>query len=183
MTPRLAVAATRCLRGAIVSLCLLGLACAQPSRPSASGATAGIDSLNARIVRAYRSHDPQAYAALFTDTAVFEWPAFNTVRGPAALAAMARSNWAPLKDMDLRLTVATRRLAPDHATEFGAFEQSWRDSRGVRMTEFGRYVVFLLRQEDGSWRMDRFFGFEDSTRARPTRPVNPRPGQRGPQGV
>jgi hypothetical protein len=85
--------------------------------------------------------------------------------------------------MDLRLTVATRRLAPEHATEFGAFEQSWRDSRGVRMTEFGRYVVFLLRQEDGSWRMDRFFGFEDSTRARPTRPVNPRPGQRGPQGV
>jgi hypothetical protein len=96
---------------------------------------------------------------------------------------MARSNWASLKDMDLRLTVATRRLAPEQATEFGAFEQSWRDSRGVRLTEFGRYVVFLLRQEDGSWRMDRFFGFEDSTRARPTRPVNPRPGQRGPQGV
>src|SRR5712664_4794943 len=156
-----------------VVVVLLGsacLACAQPSRPSAGEATAGIDSLNTRIVRAYRSHDPQAYAALYTDTAVFEWPAFNTVRGPAALAAMARSNWVSLKDMDLRFTVATRRLAPDHATEFGAFEQSWRDSRGVRMAEFGRYVAVLLRQADGSWRMDRFFGFEDSTRARPTRP-------------
>ena len=105
-----------------------------------------------------------AYAALYTDTAVFEWPAFNTVRGPTKLAAMARDNWASLRDMDLRLSVSSRRVAADHATEFGAFEQSWRDSSGTRMTEFGRYVSFLLRQADGSWRMDRFFGFEDSTR-------------------
>ena len=150
---------------AVVFLCLVGLTCWPSVRSSAGEATAGIDSLNAAIVRAYRSHDPQAYAALYTDTAVFEWPAFNTVRGPAQLAAMARSNWASLKDMDLRLTVSARRVAPDHATEFGGFEQSWRDSSGMRRTEFGRYVAFLLRQADGSWRMDRFFGFEDSTRA------------------
>ena len=154
----------------ILSFCLSGLACRQPARPSAGDATAGIDALNARVVQAYRRHDPQAYAALYTDTAVFEWPAFNSVRGPTALAAMARENWASLRDMDLRLTVATRRVTQDHATEFGAFEQSWRDASGVRMTEFGRYVAFLLRQQDGSWRMDRFFGFEDSTRPRSPRP-------------
>ncbi len=151
-------------RVAVVFLCIAGFACRPSVESSAGDATAGIDSLNARLVRAYRSHDPQAYAALYTDTAVFEWPAFNTVRGPAQLAAMARSNWASLKDMDLRLTVSARRVAPDHATEFGAFEQSWRDSSGVRMTEYGRYVSLLLRQADGSWRVDRFFGFEDSTR-------------------
>ena len=134
------------IRVAILPLCVACLACGQPSRPSAGEANGGIDSLNQRIVQAYRRHDPVAYAALYTDTAVFEWPAFNTVRGPTELAAMARSNWASLKDMDLRLAVSTRRVAPDHATEFG------------------RYVAFLLRQEDGSWRMDRFFGFEDSTR-------------------
>jgi ketosteroid isomerase-like protein len=158
------------IRAAVLSLGVACLACPQPSRPSAGQATAGIDSLNAALVRAYRSHDPLAYAALYTDTAVFEWPAFNTVRGPTALAAMARANWASLRDMDLRLTVATRRVAPDHATEFGAFEQSWRDSSGARMTEFGRYVSFLVRQENGSWRLDRFFGFEDSTRRSFTRP-------------
>jgi len=152
------------IRVAVVSLVVACLACWQPSRPSSVAANGGIDSLNAALVRAYRSHDPVAYAALYTDTAVFEWPAFNTVRGPTELAAMARANWAALRDMDLRLTVSTRRVAPDHATEFGAFQQSWRDSSGVRMTEFGRYVSFLLRQADGSWRMDRFFGFEDSTR-------------------
>ena len=95
---------------------------------------------------------------------MFEWPAFNTVRGRAQLAAMARANWASLNDMDLKLTVAARRVAADHATEFGAFEQSWRDSAGTRMTEYGRYASYLVRQGDGSWRMDRFFGFADSTR-------------------
>ena len=149
----------------ILSFCLSGLACRQPALPAAGDATAGIDALNARVVLAYRRHDPQAYAALYTDTAVFEWPAFNTVRGPADLAAMARSNWASLNDMDLRLIVSRRRVAPDHATEFGAFEQSWRDLKGGRMTEFGRYVTFLVRKQDGSWLIDRFFGFEDSTRA------------------
>jgi ketosteroid isomerase-like protein len=155
---------------AIASLCIMGLACSQPSRPSAGEQAAGIDSLNARLVQAYRSHDPQAYAALYTDTAVFEWPAFNTVRGRAGLAAMARSNWAALNDMDLRLTVAARRVAADHATEFGAFEQSWRDSSGGRIAEFGRYVAFLVRQKDGSWLMDRFLGFADSTRPPSNRP-------------
>jgi ketosteroid isomerase-like protein len=82
---------------------------------------------------------------------------------------MARGNWASLRDMDLRLDVSNRRVAPDHATEFGAFQQSWRDSSGVRMTEFGRYVAVLVRQKDGSWRMDRFFGFEDSVRSAPKR--------------
>ena len=150
-------------RMAILTLGAIGLGCSH-LRPAGAAAKAGIDSLNARLVGAYRNYDAPGYAALFTDSAVFEWPAFNTVRGPAQLAAMARSNWASLKNMDLRLTVSTRRVAPGHATEFGAFEQSWRDSSGVRRTEFGRYVAFLLRQADGSWRMDRFFGFEDSTR-------------------
>ena len=78
---------------------------------------------------------------------------------------MARSNWASLSDMDLQLIVATRRVAPDHATEFGAFQQSWSDSSGGRTTEFGRYVAVLVRQDAGGWRMDRFFGFADSTRS------------------
>jgi ketosteroid isomerase-like protein len=123
----------------------------------------------ARLVQAYRTHDPRAYAALYTDSAVFEWPAFNTVRGPAKLGAMAEGNWAGLRDMDLRLTVANRRVANDHATEFGAFEQSWRDTSGSRMTEYGRYVTVMVRMKDGSWRMDRFLGFEDSTRSAPAR--------------
>jgi ketosteroid isomerase-like protein len=120
--------------------------------------------LNVRVSQAYRDRNPRNYAALYTDTAVFEWPAFNTVRGRAGLEAMARSSWTSLNDMDLQLTVSSRRIAPDHATEFGAFRQSWRDSAGVSMAEFGRYVTVLARQPDNTWRIDRFFGFADSTR-------------------
>jgi len=150
---------------AILTLCVASLACGSATPPSASQANAGIDSLNARIANAYRTHDPLAYAALFTDSAVFEWPAFNTVRGPAGMEAMARGNWASLKDMDLKLTVTNRRIAADHATEFGAFEQSYADSSGNRSTEFGRYVAVLVPGQEGVWRMDRFFGFSDSTRS------------------
>jgi ketosteroid isomerase-like protein len=155
---------------AVIPLFVLGAACSQAPRQSASEDSAGIDSLNARLVQAYRDRDPRTYAALYTDSAVFEWPAFNTVRGRAGLEAMARSNWASLNDMDLQLTVTSRWVASDHATEFGAFQQSWRDPKGVRMTEFGRYVVVLARQGDASWRIDRFFGFADSTRPLPARP-------------
>jgi ketosteroid isomerase-like protein len=154
------------IRVAIIPLFILGAACSESPRASTGEASSGIDSLNVRLVQAYRNHDPLAYGTLYTDTAVFEWPAFNTVRGRAGLEAMARSNWASLKDMDLELTVSSRRVALDHATEFGSFQQSWSDSTGGRMTEFGRYVAFLTRQPDSSWLIDRFFGFEDSTRSR-----------------
>jgi ketosteroid isomerase-like protein len=151
------------IAAAVIPLVLVA-GCSPPPQRSATESNAGIDSLNARLVQTYRDRDPRTYAALFTDSAVFEWPAFNTVRGRAGMEAMARNNWASLNDMDLQLTVTARRVASNHATEFGAFRQSWRDSSGARMTEFGRYVVVLARQEHGGWLIDRFFGFADSTR-------------------
>lgn len=156
--------------GTAICTIVLGAACTQAPDQSNSDAGARIDSLNERLVHSYRNADPRAYAELYTDSAVFEWPAFNTVRGRAGLEAMARSNWATLDDMDLELHVASRRVSRDRATEFGAFELSYRDSSRVRMTEFGRYVVALAREADGSWRIDRFFGFADSTRPVPARP-------------
>jgi ketosteroid isomerase-like protein len=142
------------------------LACTADRRaaPSSADANAGVDSLNARLSKAYRDHDPVAYGKLFTDSAVFEWPAFETVRGRAGLEAMAKSNWASLSDMDLKLDVAQRRIAPDHVTEFGAFQQAYRDTSGKHV-EYGRYVAVLVPASDG-WRMDRFFGFSDSTAKR-----------------
>lgn len=155
----------------LVSILLLFAAapgCADSGRgPAADTAGVGIDSLNARLARAYRDRAPDTYAALFTDSGVFEWPAFNTVRGRAQLANMARTNWSTLSDMDLRLSVSSRRIAGDQASEFGAFQLSYRDANGARMTEFGRHVTALARQADGSWLIDRFLGFADSTRATP----------------
>ena len=149
---------------------VLGIALAAPAASAQSRnlrAERGIDLLNAHITLAYREHDHAKYGALFTDSAIFEWPAIPSVRGRAALTAMARENWASLRNMDLRLVVASRLVAGNRATEFGAFEQSWDDDKGARNTEFGRYAAALVRQKNGAWLMDRFLGFEDSTRARP----------------
>jgi ketosteroid isomerase-like protein len=156
------------LRGA-AAVCVAAACSPAPATFSASTANAGIDSLNARLSQAYRDRDPVAYGALYTDSALFEWPAFNSVRGRSGMEAMARSNWASLKDMDLKLIVSTRRVQADQATEFGAFEQSYSDSSGARMIEFGRYVVSLARDSTAGWQIDRFFGFADSSRAAPKR--------------
>jgi len=150
----------------LIAVISLAIGCTQKETvPSAGDANAGIDSLNARVERAYLEKDPKTYATLFTDSAVFEWPAVPTVRGRPALQSMANELWPPLADLKLRFIVGTRRLASDHATEVGAFEESWRDSTGGRTTEYGRYVTVFARQKDGSWLMDRFFGFSDSTRS------------------
>ena len=157
-------------RERVICAIVLIAACAEAPERSDSNASARIDSLNSRLVQAYRNADPRAYAELYTDSAVFEWPAFNTVRGRSGLEQMARNKWASLADMDLELSVSSRRIASDHATEFGAFRLSWRDSAQARMMEYGRYAVLLARDGDDRWRIDRFFGFADSTRPLPARP-------------
>ncbi|MFN8580878.1 MAG: nuclear transport factor 2 family protein [Gemmatimonadaceae bacterium] len=142
----------------------LTVACAPAEPSSEASASASIDSLNKHLSDAYHQRDPAAYAALFTDSAEFEWPALAPVRGHVALAAMAKDIWAAERDVALRLRIDQRRLATDHGTEFGAFEQSWTDSAGVRRTEFGRYATLFAKSANGRWLMERFLGFEDSTR-------------------
>lgn len=149
----------------LLAVTLILSSCTPRERQDDAAAARGIDSLNASLSRAYRDRDPRLYGTLFTDTAIFEWPAFTSARGRAGMEAMARANWAALDSMDLRLDVAARRFAGSHATEFGAFQQSYRDSKGARQVEYGRYVALLARQNDGRWLIDRFFGFADSTKA------------------
>jgi len=148
---------------------LTGCANGTPARTSAVDPNAGarIDSMNAKLSAVYHARDSKAYPLLFTDSAVFEWPATPNVSGRAGLEALARDGWKPLDDLALRVVPTSRRIGADHATEFGAFEESWRDSTGGRKIEFGRYAEVLARQPDGSWLIDRFLGFEDSTVTRP----------------
>ena len=156
---------------ALASLVVLG-ACANdgPARTTVVDPQAGIriDSMNAKLSAVYRARDSRAYPLLFTDSAVFEWPATPNVRGRAGLEALARDGWKPLDGLELKVIPSLRRIGADHATEFGAFEESWRDSSGARKVEFGRYAEVLARQPDGSWLIDRFLGFEDSTVTTPT---------------
>ena len=154
-------------RGVLALACIVALSgCNDPSiRANAVDPNAGarIDSMNAKLSTVYRARDWRGYGQLFTDSAVFEWPQIPNVSGRSGLEALARDGWKPLDDLALRIVPHSRRIGANHATEFGAFEESWRDSTGARKIEFGRYAEVLARQPDGSWLIDRFLGFEDST--------------------
>ena len=150
---------------AVLAPAVLALACARESRPDTAATTAALDSLDGQLSRAYHDRDAKLYGTLWSDSAVFEWPALPSLRGPAALSAMATDIWTGERDVELRVRPTTRRVAPDHATEWGAFEQAWTDSAGKRQVEYGRYVTAFAKQPSGSWRIDRWLGFEDSTRA------------------
>jgi uncharacterized protein (TIGR02246 family) len=155
------------MRIALALMLVVSIAAPVRAQVQSSRAGGGIDGLNARLSDAYRRRDPQAYAALFTDSATFEWPAVDVVRGRAALAAMGRAIWATQHDVELRVVPSMRRAGAANATEFGAFAQTWTDSVGVRRTEYGRYAAYLLRQPDGRWLFERWLGFEDSLRVTP----------------
>ena len=166
--PRRAIPRRAIPRAALVVLVLAAAPGCERAGASDAASAAGLDSLNARLEDAYRRRDTVAYAALYTDSAVFEWPAIDPVRGPAALGAMAGAIWAPQRDVALRVRVTARHVGAAHGSEFGAFEQDWRDTAGVRWTEYGRYASVAVRGADGRWRLHRWLGFEDSTRrARP----------------
>ncbi len=163
------MSAARRLLALACSVALIACANESSARTNAVDPQAGarIDSMNAKLSAVYRARDSKAYPSLFTDSAVFMWSAIPDTRGHAALEAMARDGWKPLDDLALKVVPITRRIGADHATEFGAFEESWRDSTGARKIEFGRYAEILARQPDGSWLIDRYLGFEDSTVTRP----------------
>ena len=149
-------------------MCAAVVGCSAVERPERPRPDHALDSLNARIAHAYAVKDPRAYAALFTDSAVFEWPAVPAVRGRAGLEAMAREVWAPLRNIELRIVPSARHIGENHVTEFGSFTESWDGDSARRHTEYGRYVSTFRRQR-GEWLVEHWLGFEDSTRAVPGR--------------
>jgi hypothetical protein len=55
------------------------------------------------------------------------------------------------------------RVHSDRAYEFGSYEETWIDPKGIRVTEFGRYVTAYTRTGDGAWRISRTLGYSDLT--------------------
>ena len=82
---------------------------APASRPAVDPqAGAHIDSLNASLMAIHRMRDAKAYGTLFTDSAIFEWPAIPNVRGRARLELMAVENWKSLNQLELKVIPSSR---------------------------------------------------------------------------
>jgi ketosteroid isomerase-like protein len=139
---------------------LLGCGMSVPDR--AADAAAELDALSERVVAAHRARDTRALAALQTDSVVFEWQGASTSYGRRDFESRMRSNWAQRNDLDLVLHLSARRVEGNRATEVLHYTETWRETPDALTSEYGRYVVLLLRQPDREWRIERWIGFTDS---------------------
>ena len=155
----------RCL---LVAILLLQVGCASlpvgPVSRSLDVAETELASLRKQIEDIHGARDASAYSALHSEDAVFEWRGRATqVTGRAALEKNRREVWAARRELRLSLQVGDLRVHADRAYEFGTYEETWIDTRGSRVTEFGRYVTAYARAGDGGWRIARTFGYSDLT--------------------
>jgi ketosteroid isomerase-like protein len=156
----------------IVFMLLITLAgCATtPWAGSAPNAESALAFLRKQLESVHANGDAAAFAALHTDATVVEWRGRSEpLTGRVALENSRREIWAHRRDLRLSLQVSELRIHADRAYEFGSYEESWLDSQGTQLTEFGRYVTAYARETDGQWRIARTFGFTDLTASRKTK--------------
>jgi ketosteroid isomerase-like protein len=110
------------------------------------------------------SRDVIAFGALHTADTVFDWRGrSNRVTSRAALEKNRREVWAARRELRMSLQVSELQVHADRAYEFGSYEETWIDSQGSRVTEFGRYVLAYAMERDGQWRIARTVGYSDFT--------------------
>ncbi len=147
--------------GSVFAIILCGMACSRPSTPAGSAIVA-LDSLQEEFLSVHRQRDAQAYAALHTDGAVFEWFGIPPIRGRDAIAQAMRDNWAERSALALEMTPEDRRVYEYHALEFGSYRESWLTPTELPTSEYGRYAMLYVRSDGGPWRIQRMLGFTDS---------------------
>ena len=147
----------------LLPLLLVLAGCATGSNVgSARNAESDLVALRKQRQDLHGSRDVAAFGALHTDSTVFEWRGRSApVTGRTALEQSQREIWAARRELRLSLEVSELRLHADAAYEFGTYEETWIDSRGTTVTEFGRYVTAYSLERDGQWRIARTFGFSN----------------------
>jgi ketosteroid isomerase-like protein len=104
-----------------------------------------VDDVLRRYEKAYRSKDPVALAAVYTEDGIFQPPSGEAVRGRASIA----SHWRDRFGEGLVLALDT--FDTDGIAGFAA--GTWQLDRREGGTAEGRFTVGLRRDRDGEWRM------------------------------
>src|SRR5207249_4197432 len=137
---------------------LVGLAgCASmPVGETPHGAEFELTLVRMHLEDVHRSRDVTAFGALHTDGTVYEWRGHGApVTGRTALESSTRAIWAKRQNLHLSLQVSELQIHAERAYEFGSYEETWIDSQGRQVTEFGRYVAAYSHEADGEWRIAR----------------------------
>jgi uncharacterized protein (TIGR02246 family) len=116
---------------------------------------AEIDTLNARLVRAFTRNDAAAYASIYAEDGVKLIPLGRQVRGRPAIAAFMEPLMRRLRLREGVIETRTLWLVGDDAYEAGRFTFVFHPVDKSVQTDQGHYVNVWRRGSDGAWRLWR----------------------------
>ena len=156
----------------LLSLALLlpALACgpAEDAGTMAAVDTAAVqtalDSFRLRYIAAETAGDAAGLAALYDENAGIDLYGLPRLRGRANIQAAFQGMFATRKVtvFEIMPTSMEARTNSD-ASELGTYH-TLADSSGVKLHEWGRYLVAFTKGSDGQWRLVYLIGFSDSTK-------------------
>lgn len=121
-----------------------------------SEAPAGLVAARQRWIKAANAADPDAYADVLHEHAVWLPPGMEAIEGREEIRAWLAGAMEGV-DYELTLDEVELRPAGSWATETGQFESRMTDqATGQAMAHGGGYMILWREQEDGSWRIDRY---------------------------
>ncbi len=124
---------------------------AQQPAMSAAEVRGAVDQVRAAWVEAAQAGDAAAVSALYTDDAVMVGADGNEARGRAAIQDALAAQFGMLSDLSIQ--VADFGTEDGVAYETGTFSQTMTPAGGEAASMSGRYMVVLLHQDDGSWKI------------------------------
>ena len=153
----------RCrLLATVLTVTLLGVACAQPATkqpevatPDPAAVKADIEAANARFLDAFKKGDKAPIMANYAADAILMMPGAPMSQGTAAIDKVFSDFLAQfaLKESNLRtIDVA---VGGDLAVETGTFEWTLTPKKGADLKDKGKYLTAWKRQADGSWKIIR----------------------------
>jgi uncharacterized protein (TIGR02246 family) len=117
---------------------------------------AGINKTRNEYVTAWRAANANQLANLYTTDALVLYPNQPAVVGRGAILVYFKSFFAEFAQEDFELTSAEIEIVGPWAFDRGTYR--WRAvprAGGDPMDDYGKYLVVLQRQPDGSWKVAR----------------------------
>jgi uncharacterized protein (TIGR02246 family) len=117
---------------------------------------AGINKTRNEYMSAWRAANADQLANLYTTDALVLYPNQSAVAGRIAIVAYFKSFFAEFAQKDFELTSAEIEIVGPWAFDRGTYR--WRavpHAGGDPIADYGKYLVILQRQTDGSWKVAR----------------------------
>jgi uncharacterized protein (TIGR02246 family) len=142
--------------GIVAVACGPGAPNGQSSAATLAQDRAAIDKTRAEYQAAWRASNAEQIASLYTDDALVLYPNQPAVSGQPAIIAYFTSFFAEFVQDGFTLTSAEVEIVGPWAFDRGTYQ--WKaqpKTGGDRIEDYGKYLVILRRQADGSWRVAR----------------------------